>query len=69
MPDESSFTITVTRSGDDFRADLRAESRADGGADLQLRGIGRSAMEAVQVCLTELESKAADGDETALRFA
>jgi len=69
MADEPSFTITVTRRGNEFHADLRAQSRATDPAELQLRGIGRSALEAVKVCLTELESKAADGDETALPFA
>lgn len=68
MPDEPSFTITVTRRGDEFRAELYAESGIEGVADLRLRGIGRTAREAVLVSLTELESKAADNDSTALRF-
>ncbi len=69
MADLPSFTITVTRRGGEFAADLHAAAAAGGGADLELHGVGRSSMEAVQVCVTELESRAADGDETALRFA
>jgi len=40
----------------------------NGVADLRLHGINESALEAIQTCLTELESRAADGDEIALRF-
>jgi hypothetical protein len=69
MPDNSTFTITVSKRGDEFHADLHAESGVNGVADLRLRGIGHSAMEAVEICLTELQAKAADEDEIALRFA
>jgi hypothetical protein len=69
MPDDPTLTITVVRRADEFAANLHAESGMNGVADLRLRGIGRSVSEAVQICVTELESKAADGDKTALRFA
>lgn len=68
MTDELSFTITVSKHADGYHADLRAASVTQSGDDLRLRGIGRSALQAVEVCLTELTAKAADGDEDALRF-
>ena len=68
MANGASFTITVLRRPDDFAADLHAPSEIHGVADLRLRGIGNTVREAVEICLTELESKAADGDENALRF-
>jgi hypothetical protein len=68
MPNNPTFTMTVSKRGDEFHADLYAESGVTGVADLRLRGIGHSAMEAVEICLTELQAKAADGDEIALRF-
>jgi hypothetical protein len=68
MPDEPSFTITVSKRADGYQADLRAASVTQGADDLRLRGIGRSPLQAVEVCLTELSAKAADGDEVALRF-
>ena len=68
MPDNPTFTLTVSKRGDEFHADLQAGSGVNGVADLRLRGIGHSAMEAVEICLTELPAMAADGDEIALRF-
>ncbi len=69
MPDNPSFIITVVKRGDEFFADLLAQSKGEAVADLRLRGVGPSVRDAVEICLTELESKAADGDDTALRFA
>jgi hypothetical protein len=68
MPDEPLLTITLSKSGDDFRADLQAPSGVNGVADLRLRGIKPNAVEAIEYCLDELQSKAADGNEIALRF-
>ena len=65
---DSVLTITVSKTGTTFRADLQAPSGVNGVADLRLHGINESALEAIQTCLTELESRAADGDEIALRF-
>ena len=69
MANDTVLTITLTKRGDEFYADLVAPSNQSGIADLKLRGIGPSAVEAVEVCLSELEAKGADGDEIALRFA
>jgi hypothetical protein len=69
MADEPLLTITLHKSGDSFQADLEAPSGLNGVADLRLRGIRPSAVEAIEVCLAELQAKAADGDEIALRFA
>ena len=64
---DPAFTIQVFADGDEFRAELQAPSETIGVADLRLRGISKHAVEAVAICLTELEAKAADGDEIALR--
>ena len=69
MADEALLTITLSKSGNDFRADLQAPSGVNGVADLRLRGVSPHAVEAIEVCLTELQAKAADGDKIALRFA
>jgi hypothetical protein len=68
MSDDPSFTITVSKRPDGYHAELRAVSDRQGVEDLRLRGIGRNALEAVEICLTELNATAADGDEIALRF-
>jgi hypothetical protein len=68
MAEESLLTITLATTGDGFRADLHAPSGLNGIADLRLRGSGHTAMEAIETCMVELESLAADGDEIALRF-
>ena len=68
MAEEPLLTIALSKSGNDFRADLQAPSGVNGVADLRLRGIGKNAVEAIETCITELEAKAADGDEIALRF-
>lgn len=66
---EPLFTIQVFADGNGFRAELQAPSDTNGVADLRLRGVSPHAVEAVQICLTELEAKAADGHDIALRFA
>jgi hypothetical protein len=65
---ESLLTIKLSKSGNDFRADLEAPSEVKGVPDLRLHGINESAIEAIQTCLAELESSAAEGNEIALRF-
>jgi hypothetical protein len=62
------LTITLSKRGDSFAAELRAPSGKAGVADLSVRGISENAVEAIETCVAELESKAADGDEVALRF-
>jgi len=69
MSDAPLLTITLSKRQEDFVADLHAPSGISGVADLKLRGTRPSAVEAIQVCLAELQAKAADGDEVALRFA
>jgi hypothetical protein len=66
---EPLLTITLSKGADGFRAELQAPSGMNGVADLRLKGISENAVEAIQVCLTELQAKASDGDEIALRFA
>ena len=68
MPDQPLLTITVSKQGDEFRAELQAPSPTNGAADFRVLGIGPNAVEAIEVCLAELQSKAADGDEAALRI-
>jgi hypothetical protein len=69
MPDVSLLTIALSKDGDGYRAELHAPSQINGVADLRVRGISPHAVEAIQICLAELQAKAADGDEVALRFA
>jgi hypothetical protein len=66
--DEPLLTIHLHKDGEGFRADLQAPSRVSTVADLRLQGISPNAVEAIEACLAELQSKAADGDEIALRF-
>jgi len=66
---EPILTIQVYADADGFRAELQAPSRTNAVSDLQVRGISQRAVDAVETCLTELEAKAAEGDEVALRFA
>jgi len=66
--DEPLLTIHLHKDGDLFRADLEAPSGTNSAADLSLHGINANAVEAIEACLAELQSKAADGDEIALRF-
>jgi hypothetical protein len=68
MSDEPMLTIKLSKSGNTFRADLEAPSEVNGVTSLRVHGTNENAIEAIQTCLTELESKAADGDEIALRF-
>jgi len=63
------LTITLSNDGNIFRADLHAPSNVKGVADLHLDGISEHAVQAIDTCLTELESRAADGDQIALRFS
>jgi hypothetical protein len=65
---EPLLTITVSKDGEGFRADLQAPSGINNVAALRLDGISASAVGAIETCLAELQSKAADGDEVALRF-
>jgi len=68
MADESLLTITLSRSDGEFRADLHAPSAINQVADLRVHGISPNAIDAIRICLTELQARAADGDEIALRF-
>ena len=68
MPEESMLTIKLSKDKAGFRADLHAPSGKNGVADLRLHGISDDAIEAIETCLAELQSNAADGDEIALRF-
>jgi ribosome-associated translation inhibitor RaiA len=69
MAEQPLLTITLSKNGNTFRADLHAPSGMKGVADLRLEGISENAVQAIETCLTELESRAADGDQTALRFS
>jgi hypothetical protein len=68
MADEPLLTITLSKRGDEFRADLQAPSETNGVADLRVHGVHSNAIEAIEICLTELQAMAADNDEIALRF-
>ena len=68
MAEDALLTITLSKSGDSFRADLQAPSGVKGVADLYLRCTGPNAIEVMEMCLTELQAKAVDGAEIALRF-
>jgi hypothetical protein len=68
MAEDALLTITLSKSGDSFRADLQAPSGINGVGDLRLRSVRPDAVEAIEACLEELQSKAADGNEIALRF-
>jgi len=62
------LTITLSKRGENFAAELRAPSGKADVAELRVRGTSENAVEAIETCIAELESKAADGDEIALRF-
>lgn len=69
MPEEPLLTITLSKNANDFHAHLHAPSGINGVADLRLKGISDNAIEAIEACLGQLQARAADGDEIALRFA
>lgn len=68
MADDVLLTITLKTVGSEYRADLHAPSGGNGKPDLRLDGISANAIDAVEICLAELQARAADGDEVALRF-
>jgi len=69
LADDPLLTITLSKTDGGFRADLHAPAEKNGVADLRLWQVSPHAVEAIEACLAELEARAAEGHDIALRFA